>query len=427
MRINSIGSMACVLWLTAEVAVLGQVVQVPPPPPPGQANVIVARPANEIPGMDLIVPTVPPTSDHWISGLALGSPLESLNWERVYALALIRSREGKGRLAESFNPKILADQTARNAVPDFAKFKKEFLSASPDGSWAFHDPSQAYLGLLCRIQKIEDARRNVAVHENLMKLLGELIHGSSTGLSQMDLDLVFASLLRARQNLANERGQFRDGLDDMRVALGLSPHASVVLDRQCLAAFHATFDRVENWSRSPDRNLAVLHELAQRLPTLGEVMVNGRSILGKIMIEVSPEPSEELLRELADLAIKNVGEQAKASEQADARLERQIRRRIRRLFEMRRQYEGEKHAYEMNIRLKDQSFERMIGPASASVSARSPLLDGLLEHVNQVRKVEDRLIGLWVDFRSERLALYRDLGILPYTDWSSFYGELSAP
>ena len=428
MRILSIGSMACALCLTAEAAVLGQAPQAPPPPPPpGQANVIVTRPTNETPGMDLIpVPTVPPITDHSIAGLCAGSPLESLNWERVYSLALIRDRDGKGRVAKTLDPKVLADQAARNGVPDFARFIKEFLSARPDGGWAFRDPSEAYLRLLCRIQTIENARRNVAVHENLMKLVAELIHGSSAGLSQMDVDLVFASLLRARQELANEIGQFRDGLDDMRICLGLSPHAPVVPDRQCLAAFRTTFDAVENWSRSPDRNLVVLRELVQRLPNLGEVMVNGRAILGKI--EVSPEPTEGLLKELADFAIKNRGEQAKAkaSEQADAQVERQIRRRIRHLFEMRRAYEGEKHTYEMNIRLKDQSFERLTGPALASVSPRSPLLDGLLEHVNRIRKVEDRLIGLWVDFRSERLALYRDLGTLPYTDWESFYKGLSA-
>ena len=355
-----------------------------------------------------------------------GLPLETLNWERVYSLALVRSREGIGKLAESLDPKALAARAEKNGVADFWKFTKEFLSVSRDGGWAFHDPSRTHLKLLCRIQKIEDARRNVAVHENLFKLVVELVQGSSAGLSQMDVDLVFASLLRARQNLANEIGQFRDGLDDMRVELGLAPHASVVPERQYLAAFHGTLDAVENWSRSPDRILDDLRVLVQRLPTLGEVMVDGRDILGKI--EVSPEPGEALLKELADLAIKNRGEQAKVKdfEQADAPLERRIRRRIRHLFEMRRAYEGEKHAYEMNIRLKDQSFERMIGPALANVSPRSPLLDGLLEHVNRIRKVEDRLIRLWVDFRSERLAFYRDLGRLPYSDWDAFYKDLSA-
>ena len=43
------------------------------------------------------------------------------------------------------------------------------------------------------------------------------------------------------------------------------------------------------------------------------------------------------------------------------------------------------------------------------------------------QEAQDRLIALWTSFRVERLALYRDLGVLPYDHWDAFYADLSAP
>ena len=45
---------------------------------------------------------------------------------------------------------------------------------------------------------------------------------------------------------------------------------------------------------------------------------------------------------------------------------------------------------------------------------------------NQRLNAEDQLITLWTSFQMERLALYRELGVLPYDDWNSFYKDLSA-
>jgi hypothetical protein len=51
---------------------------------------------------------------------------------------------------------------------------------------------------------------------------------------------------------------------------------------------------------------------------------------------------------------------------------------------------------------------------------------GLLDQFDQVRSAQDRLVGLWASFKAERLALYRDLGVLPFDDWKSFYNDLEA-
>ncbi len=49
-------------------------------------------------------------------------------------------------------------------------------------------------------------RKNAAVHEMLLKLLQELIQGSSSGLSQIDVDRVNSAFERARSGLPRSSG-----------------------------------------------------------------------------------------------------------------------------------------------------------------------------------------------------------------------------
>ena len=338
----------------------------------------------------------------------------------------MRSRDGRGGFAEALDPKALDEQASRLGVADFDRFRKEFLAARPGAVGSFRDPSGDYLDLLRRFQMIENARWNVAFHENLLKLINELMQGESGGLGQLDVDLISAALIRMRQGLSEETGRFRDELDRVKVALGLSPHAPVIPDRQSLLAFGTAFEAVENWYKQPDRNLSVLHDLTQKPPALGDVVVDGHSIFGTV--EGMPYPGEDVLANAVRLAIKNrVGpDKGQAAGDADAQLELRVRRRIRHLFERRHAYQAEKRSYELAVRLKDQSFERMISPSPGGVAGRFPKLDGVLEYAAQVRRAEDRLVTLWTAFRADRLALYRELGVLPYTDWASFYKDLSA-
>ena len=76
--------------------------------------------------------------------------------------------------------------------------------------------------------------------------------------------------------------------------------------------------------------------------------------------------------------------------------------------------------------MKDQAFERLTAPPSPVVTSRSSLLKDVIEQQTEVIEAQDRLIALWTSFRAERLALYHDLGVLPYNDWKSFLADLSA-
>jgi len=264
------------------------------------------------------------------------------------------------------------------------------------------------------------------VHELLLKFLLELIQGGSSGLSQLDVDRVSVRLERARQRFAGDIGRYRDDLDRMKVAFGLSPHAPIIADRRILAGFDAAFEGVENWLRKPNRDLGELHVLVDRAPVLGDVVVGERPIARAV--EGNPNAIDDLLNAAAREAIKNRSARNGGQAQGDSevQLELSVRRRIRHLFEIQAAYVSEKRSYERAIRVKDQSFERLFAPATGVTVRRTPLLGELLDHLAEARKAEVRLVRLWTEFRAERLALYREIGTLPYKDWNSLYENLTA-
>jgi hypothetical protein len=411
MRTTATGVGACVLATIAASVVAGRAQL------PAREDAHVA---------ELLSPNLPtdPDYDKEIAGLSRTSRPGLLTWERIYALALVRARSGRGAFAETLDLHALAQESQRQGVTDFPRFRRDFLTGRTAGGLAYHDPGADFLGLLARLPTIDSARRNVVVHENFHRFLSERIQGESGGVSRRDLDLLSASLDRTRRRLEGEIRQYRDGLDEFKLMLGLSPRAAVILDRQSLAAFGAVFDAAESWARNPRRGLHELYLILEQLPALGEVFLDGQPILAQI--ETNPDRWEEVLTNAAQLAIKNRSEhEARVPANSGVELERRIRRRIRNLFDTKRAYEAEKQSYFLAIRLKDQAFERLLAPPTAVITSRSTLLEALIEQGTAVMKAQGQLAFLWTSFRRERLALYRDLGTLPYNDWQSFYADFS--
>ncbi len=372
----------------------------------------------------LVAPRVfsSPELDNESAGLAPNSRPEVLTWERVFTLALVHFRGGDSRIADALVPAQLAARAKQHGVDDFTRFRTDFLTGRPGARGMFRDPCAEYLELLRRSAAITSERRDLAFDENLLELMRGLIQGESGGLSQLDVDRVSVALLRARQRFTGEVGRFRNELDQMKVGLGLSPRAAIVPDRRVLANFGSAFEGVDNWFRSPGRNLAELHTLVERLPSLGSVVVGGRPVRGG-----NPNALDELLTNAARLAIKNQGirNEGPSREDDQIQLELRVRRQLRRLLETQIAYDGEKHGYELAARLKDQAFERLVTSSRSAPSSRSALLGALLDHAAEIRQAEIRLVGLWTNFRAQRLALYREIGALPYDNWISFYEDLS--
>ena len=171
MRTLSTGFLACAVSVLAPALAFGQ----PQAPPRPEGKRDQAPTAHEL--AHLLHQHVAPSLevDKEIAGLSASSHPEVLTWERVYALALVRARGGPGPRALALDPKVLAEQAARDGVADFGRFRKEFLAARRRGAGGFHDPSGDFLALLDRLKRIDHARRNVAFHENIFTLLSELI------------------------------------------------------------------------------------------------------------------------------------------------------------------------------------------------------------------------------------------------------------
>jgi hypothetical protein len=202
------------------------------------------------------------------------------------------------------------------------------------------------------------------------------------------------------------------------------------LDRAILAPFGKVFDQALSWQERPDRSLGELARIIKGLPALGDVVFEGRSILAGM--EGSTDQQEEALTRAARLAIENRGDLEKGPARGDAAvaIELSIRRRIRGLVELRRAYEAQHRRYELSIRLIDHGLEQMAAPSRSSALARPAMVatatTSILAPETERKNAEDRLVTIWTSFQTERLALYRALGILPYSDWKSFLSDLSA-
>jgi hypothetical protein len=429
MRTLSTGFLACAVYFLAPSWAFGQPQA---PPPPGSERDQPLR-AHEL--AHLLQPHVPLSLevDKEIAGLPASSHPEVLTWEQVYALALVRGRGGPRPRVDALDPKALAEEATRYGVADFSRFRKEFLAAGRrdgDGD-GFRDPSGEILALLGRLKRIDHAQWNVTFYENVFTFMSELSKGESAGVSQLNLDQIDTALNRARQVLADEIADYRDHFERFKVALGLSIHAPVVLDREIVACFGRVYDQVRSWQEQPGGNLRDLPRIIKGLPALGDVVIEGRSILG--LMGGSAEQREEVLTRAARLAIQHRSDldQGQSLEDATAAaLELTVRRRVRRLFDLRRSYEGEQRRYELTVRMLDQGLEQVEAPSPGGALARSAkvasVIAGLAIPETQRLGAEDRLVTLWTAFQTERLALYRDLGILPYDDWKSFFNDLSA-
>ncbi len=152
------------------------------------------------------------------AGLARGAHPEILTWDRIYALAVIRVRSRRGAFAPALDPAALAQEAAHHGVTDFPRFRTQFHCNGP-----FRDPGPNVFELERRLVAIHNARRNVAFYESLHKLVIDRSVGNSSGVDSVDVATVITASLRAREKLAVEIAQFRDGLDELKFRLGLSP------------------------------------------------------------------------------------------------------------------------------------------------------------------------------------------------------------
>jgi hypothetical protein len=225
----------------------------------------------------------------------------------------------------------------------------------------------------------------------------------------------------------------------LKVRLGLSPQTPIVLDKVGLAGFRETFKEVDRWSGNPGRDMTDLPRIAAHLPQLGDVVIDGHSI--KDLIFTQQERPEEHLEDLLSAAVrlartnKNRGGRAEGGDRKpdDTGLELKLRSALRRLLRIVVAYEIERRRFVLVIRQRDQAQERLLAPQRVTPpriedapKEGAGLIAELIGAQERMRENQDRLVALWTEYQSLRLAMFRDLGTLPCDDWESFYDQLTA-
>ncbi len=120
----------------------------------------------------------------------------------------------------------------------------------------------------------------------------------------------------------------------------------------------------------------------------------------------------------------NYHRQRRALMQAEDQVKLQVRNGVRNLQVQARSYEIQKIQFIVNLIQNDQSLQNFIAPpAGAGGGAGGGSNTNTLFLVtaqNQINGTQNQLVLIWTTYQSQRIALYRDLGILPYDEWEAF-------
>jgi hypothetical protein len=370
-------------------------------------------------------PGIPGFDQAEAAGLPRGSRPRILTLKDAYSLALIRTRASKDRAdddrAAILDPRELDAQSRRLGVPDFDRFTKDWLDERGAAEAGFRDPAANFFDLLRRLEAIERTGHQVATGEMILKLYRELVKGASSVLSQEDVDRIDLALSRTETDLRAEAGAYRDVLDAFKVQLGLPADAALVPDRSPLKGFHQVFQELDRWQANPAHDMEDARRLLDRLPKLWDAALDGRSISKANPDE--PDQIETMLRDAVRFASK--------ARPIDDRRALRIRATIRRLVRTRRDYDRTGSRLFLSLRMNESALQSLVAPPEAhhddTGAGRSQQTTiRLIELQDQIRGSEVRLVALWLGFQTDRLALDRDLGIVPFDGWDAFLGSFQA-
>jgi hypothetical protein len=121
--------------------------------------------------------------------------------------------------------------------------------------------------------------------------------------------------------------------------------------------------------------------------------------------------------------------QRRILQNAEDSIKQIVRQELRQLQLFYRNYEIARINLVLNLRQKDQAQENIIAPpAAGGANAANAAIQtqNVINAQRGVAGVEGQLVQLWLAYQTQRLSLYRDLGIMPYDEWEA-YSELFPP
>jgi Outer membrane efflux protein len=125
-------------------------------------------------------------------------------------------------------------------------------------------------------------------------------------------------------------------------------------------------------------------------------------------------------------ALINYQRQRRALQNAEDNLKIQLRNDLRTVHSAYIGYEIAKRNYELNVRLKDQSFEQIVAPPAGGTQSLAQSANAATQTTNLLNfqgNVITAMLNLtngWQAYQTARLFIYRDIGILPYDEWEAF-------
>ncbi len=105
-----------------------------------------------------------------------------------------------------------------------------------------------------------------------------------------------------------------------------------------------------------------------------------------------------------------------------------IRQLVRQLVQTTQTYEIQKKNFLVTLRVVDQSQEQLVAPTAGGAQGgggNSQVSAQTINFVNNQRQIpttQNQLVQSWVNYETFRLALYRDLGLMPYEEWEAYHG-----
>jgi hypothetical protein len=102
-----------------------------------------------------------------------------------------------------------------------------------------------------------------------------------------------------------------------------------------------------------------------------------------------------------------------------------IRSQIRNLVVQGETWELQKRIFFLTLRQRDNAQRQINAPPGTGGADTSALVTAntlnVINAQTQLLTAQTRLITTWVAYETQRMALYRDLGIMPYDEWEAFY------
>jgi hypothetical protein len=373
---------------------------------------------------EILGSTAPKLDSAELAGMPAGATPPALTLEQAYTLTLIRARTPNALrtlgAAKVFDAKALDELAKRADTGDFERFRREFLAAD------FRDPAPRFFAAIKHRLALGSARDQVALAENIRRLFAELISSEASGVSRLQVDLMDQSVLLFRQTSAIELAGYRSSADVLKGSLGLPLATPLVMDENSLRPFTTVFIAIDAWQRNPNRQLEELTAMHDRLPRLEDLKIGGRSLLEVVQGTLR---EEEFLASCLEVARKHrpmLDDASAAPDDRNAR-ELRIRRLVRSLILIQKNYEIGRKRLELAFRVVDHWIEQMTSPffgtktdfrqqANAVLQAPS-----VMQSQSRLDDGRNEFVSLWLDFKEQSSALYRELGMMPYDDWQAFH------